>query len=71
MSVPKIGYADGIDAARERWLEAVTDDDPEVEGKAWPDKLCDTLQTLKDGHNSALDRLDALEAALKARPFFP
>lgn len=60
MSVPKIGFQDGIEAFRQR-MNVV---DP---GKAAYDKLAATLETLKDGHNDALDRL----AALEARPSGP
>lgn len=35
----------------------------------WPDKLERTFESLKEGHNEALARLDALEAAVKAHPF--
>lgn len=66
MSVPKIGFQDGIEATRVNLNKL----DP---GKAAYDKLAYTLSTLKQGHNSTLDRLDALEKALADAPgpFFP
>jgi hypothetical protein len=60
VTVPKIGYQDGIEATRQNLNKL----DP---GKAAYDKLAATLETLKDGHNSTLDRL----AALEARPVVP
>lgn len=64
MTVPKIGFQDGIEATRQNLNKL----DP---GKAGYDKLSGTLKTLKDGHNSTLDRLAAIEAQLAANPFFP
>lgn len=58
----KIGKETGIEAARVRWNASVRDDDPEMEGDFWPDKLAATLQTLVAGHNEYEDRLRALEA---------
>lgn len=68
---PKIGTETGIEAARLRWNAAVADDDPEVAGKAWPDKLAATLETLVDGHNEFEDRLKALEASAPGPFLFP
>ena len=68
MSVPVIGFQDGIDAVKQN-LSAL--DPPHAAGYA---KQAATLDTLKDGHNEVWkaggleDRVSALEAA---RPFFP
>lgn len=65
----KIGYQDGIEAAR---LALHRLDPPPDTDEAWADKLASTLKTLKQGHNEHGDRLDALEARLsQSRPFFP
>lgn len=65
----KIGTETGIEAARGRWNEAVLDDDPELEGKAWPNKLAATLETLVDGHNETIDALEQIRRDLLLRPF--
>ena len=68
MSVPVIGFQDGINAVEQN-LKAL---DPAHE--AGYDKQADTLRTLKQGHNEVWKggglaaRVAALEAA---RPFFP
>lgn len=74
----QIGYQDGIDAFTQRMQAAVSDSDPEVAGSAWPEKLRDTLETLKDGHNETWNpqtglakRVTDLEEALKGIPFVP
>lgn len=62
----KIGFQDGIEAARIRWNTHV---DP---GKAWPDKLAQTLKTLKEGHNEyddSIKELLAFKEDLLSRPF--
>jgi hypothetical protein len=63
MMAPKIGFQDGIEAARRRW------NDPIDPGRAWPDKLAETLRTLKQGHNETQDRLAAVEEAVAKLPF--
>jgi len=72
-----IGYQNGIDAFALRMIEATKDDDPEVAGEAWPEKLQGTLQALRSGHNETwapgglAARVDHLEEVLKGIPFVP
>lgn len=78
MSVPKVPYQDGIEAYFDWYRDqpGVPQRGPKYDPKddstwPWPDKLERTFETLKDGHNSTLDRLAAIEAQLANRPFFP
>lgn len=73
MSVPKIGYTDGIAATQQR-LEML---DPALTEVAYKNQAT-TLKTLKQGHNAVWDpeaglatRVAKLEEALKGIPFVP